>query len=93
MTSVKGGTLQTAVSMRAQLKRTGVMDINTYQSWARSIADAPALIHSEVGIVEWLVQVFMRILFFNILQDDVVYSILCYQHQLNCSKDNYTNAP
>ncbi|XP_044000737.1 complement component C9 [Gambusia affinis] len=47
MTSVKGGTLQTAVSMRAQLKRTGVMDINTYQSWARSIADAPALIHSE----------------------------------------------
>lgn len=65
MTSVKGGTLQAAVSMRAQLSREGVMDMNTYQSWARSIADAPALIQSEVGIVEWLVQVFMRIFYFS----------------------------
>ncbi|XP_027880340.1 complement component C9 [Xiphophorus couchianus] len=47
MTSVRGGTLQAAVSMRAQLSREGVMDMNTYQSWARSIADAPALIQSE----------------------------------------------
>ncbi|XP_045922844.1 complement component C9 [Micropterus dolomieu] len=47
MTSVKGGTLQSAVTMRAKLNREGVMDITTYQDWARSIAEAPALINSE----------------------------------------------
>lgn len=48
MTSVKGGTLESAVAMRAKLNKEGVMDIDTYQSWARTIADAPALINSEV---------------------------------------------
>nr|AFU81223.1 complement component 9 [Oplegnathus fasciatus] len=47
MTSVKGGTLQTAVAMRAKLNKEGVMDITTYQNWARSITDAPALINSQ----------------------------------------------
>lgn len=49
MTSVKGGSLESAVTMRAKLNKEGVMDIATYQNWARSIADAPALINSEVG--------------------------------------------
>lgn len=49
MTSVKGGSLESAVTMRAKLNKEGVMDIETYQNWARSIADAPALINSEVG--------------------------------------------
>lgn len=48
MTSVKGGTLESAVTMRAKLNKEGVMDIDTYQNWARTIADAPALLHSEV---------------------------------------------
>lgn len=52
MTSVKGGTLESAVVMRAKLNKEGVMDINTYQDWARTIADAPALINSEVGRME-----------------------------------------
>ncbi|XP_070706782.1 complement component C9 [Pempheris klunzingeri] len=47
MTSVKGGTLQSAVTMRAKLNKEGVMDIATYQEWARTITDAPALINSE----------------------------------------------
>ncbi|XP_078127624.1 complement component C9 [Sander vitreus] len=47
LTSVKGGTLQSAVSMRAQLNKEGVMDIATYQEWARSITEAPALLTSE----------------------------------------------
>ncbi|XP_034565137.1 complement component C9 [Notolabrus celidotus] len=47
MTSVKGGTLATAAAMRARLNEKGVMDIGTYQSWAASIANAPALINSE----------------------------------------------
>uniref|UniRef100_A0A672INH3 Complement component C9 n=1 Tax=Salarias fasciatus TaxID=181472 RepID=A0A672INH3_SALFA len=47
MTSVKGGSLESAVTMRAKLNRDGHMDIATYQQWARSIADAPALLSSE----------------------------------------------
>ncbi|XP_071771263.1 complement component C9 [Centroberyx gerrardi] len=47
MTSVKGGTLESAVTMRAKLNQDGLMDIATYQNWARTIADAPALLHSE----------------------------------------------
>lgn len=52
MTSVKGGTLESAVTMRAKLNKEGVMDIDTYQNWARTISDAPALINSEVGTKE-----------------------------------------
>ncbi|XP_061603227.1 complement component C9 [Phyllopteryx taeniolatus] len=47
MTSVKGGTLESAVTMRAKLNKDGLMDIDTYQAWARTIADAPALLSSE----------------------------------------------
>lgn len=48
LTSVKGGTLESAVTMRAKLNKEGVMDLDTYQNWARTIADMPALINSEV---------------------------------------------
>ncbi|XP_047227901.1 complement component C9 [Girardinichthys multiradiatus] len=47
ITSVKGGTLETAVVMRAQLNKEGVMNIDAYRNWARTIADVPALINSE----------------------------------------------
>nr|XP_019937550.1 PREDICTED: complement component C9 [Paralichthys olivaceus] len=47
MTSVKGGTLESAVTMRAKLNRDGVMDLPTYQNWARTITNAPALLYSE----------------------------------------------
>lgn len=48
MTSVKGGNLESAVAMRAKLDRDGVMDIPTFQNWARTINNAPALINSQV---------------------------------------------
>lgn len=48
MTSVRGGTLESAVAMRAKLNKEGVMDIATYQNWARTITDAPGLLNSEV---------------------------------------------
>lgn len=48
MTSVKGGSLESAATMRAKLNKEGVMDIATYQNWARTIADIPALLNSEV---------------------------------------------
>ncbi|XP_053710439.1 complement component C9 [Synchiropus splendidus] len=47
MTSVKGGTLESAVAMRAKLNKDGVMDVETYQAWARTIPEAPALLNSE----------------------------------------------
>uniref|UniRef100_A0A3Q1I2K3 Complement component C9 n=1 Tax=Anabas testudineus TaxID=64144 RepID=A0A3Q1I2K3_ANATE len=55
MTSVKGGTLESAVIMRAKLNKEGVMDIDTYQNWARSIADAPALLNSEPEPIHMLI--------------------------------------
>ncbi|KAM9841638.1 complement component C9 [Aulostomus maculatus] len=55
MTSVKGGNLESAVTMRAKLNKDGVMDLETYQAWARSIADAPALIDSEPDPIYMLV--------------------------------------
>ena len=53
MTSVKGGTLESAVAMRTNLNTRGVMDLNIYKAWARTITDAPALLHSEVGMMDW----------------------------------------
>ncbi|XP_072228456.1 complement component C9 [Leuresthes tenuis] len=47
LTSVKGGTLDTAAAMRAKLNKDGVMDIDTYKDWARSVGDNPALLSSE----------------------------------------------
>lgn len=55
MTSVKGGTVAAAAGMRAKLNKDGVMDVATYQNWAKSIADVPALINSEVdGLFTWI---------------------------------------
>ncbi|XP_029300766.1 LOW QUALITY PROTEIN: complement component C9 [Cottoperca gobio] len=55
MTSVKGGTLQSAVAMRAKLNKEGVMDVSTYQEWARTIAEAPALLTSEPEAIYMLI--------------------------------------
>lgn len=67
MTSVKGGTLETAVTMRAKLNKEGVMDIDTYQAWARTITDAPALINSEVGMIDLQSEVHMMTMFLAML--------------------------
>lgn len=54
MTSVKGGTLQAAAAMRAKLDKDGLMDLQTYENWAASIPDVPALMYSEVGMTDQL---------------------------------------
>lgn len=53
LTSVRGGTLESAVAMRAKLNSDGVMDIPTFQNWARTLADLPALLYSEVALTDW----------------------------------------
>lgn len=50
MTSVRGGSLEAAVGMKAKLDKEGMMDLATFQAWARSVADFPALLSSEVGM-------------------------------------------
>ncbi|KAK5879285.1 hypothetical protein CesoFtcFv8_024603 [Champsocephalus esox] len=55
LTSVKGGTLEGAVGMRAKLNKEGVMDLATYQEWARTIAEVPALLTSEPENIYMLV--------------------------------------
>ncbi|KAM9338708.1 complement component C9 [Symphorus nematophorus] len=59
LTSVKGGTLESAVAMRMKLNTEGVMDLETYKSWARTITAAPALISSEPEPIYMLVPVEM----------------------------------
>lgn len=48
MTSVKGGTVDSAQIMRDKLNADTVMDVATFQGWTRSIKEAPALINSQV---------------------------------------------
>ncbi|XP_004074560.1 complement component C9 [Oryzias latipes] len=55
VTSVRGGNMESAVAMRGKLNKEGIMDIGTYQFWARSIADAPALLSSEPEPIYMLV--------------------------------------
>ncbi|XP_056259992.1 complement component C9 [Seriola aureovittata] len=55
MTSVRGGTAHSASGMRAQLNKEGVMDLQTYQNWAQTIANAPALLSSESEPIYMLV--------------------------------------
>ncbi|XP_041826621.1 complement component C9-like [Melanotaenia boesemani] len=47
MTSVRGGSINAAIVMRATLNKEGVMNLDAYREWARSIAEEPALISSE----------------------------------------------
>lgn len=48
MTSVRGGTVDSAQTMRDKLNADTVMDVATFQAWTRSIKEAPALINSQV---------------------------------------------
>lgn len=48
MTSVRGGTVDSAQTMREKLNTDTVMDVATFQGWTRSIKEAPALINSQV---------------------------------------------
>nr|AXB74601.1 complement component 9 [Planiliza haematocheilus] len=55
MTSVKGGTIASAAAMRAKLNKEGVMDVDTFQAWAATIPDAPALLSSEPEPIHMLI--------------------------------------
>ncbi|KAF7688737.1 complement component C9 [Silurus meridionalis] len=47
ISAVKGGTTKSAAAMKSQLSKDGVLDWQHYVEWARTLADWPALIHSD----------------------------------------------
>ncbi|KAM9538793.1 complement component C9 [Salvelinus alpinus] len=59
ITVVRGGTVETAVAMRTQITKEGLMDIQTYQNWARTVGDAPALLRSEPEPIQTLIPLSM----------------------------------
>lgn len=48
ISAVKGGSPQSAAAMKSQLSKDGVLDWTHYVEWARTLADLPAIIHSDV---------------------------------------------
>ncbi|XP_064833596.1 complement component C9 [Oncorhynchus masou masou] len=59
ITVVRGGTLEAAVAMRTQITKEGLMDVQTYQNWARTVGDAPALLSSEPEPIQTLIPLSM----------------------------------
>ncbi|XP_026067423.1 complement component C9 [Carassius auratus] len=45
--AVKGGSPASAVAMKSQLTKDGILDYNQYVEWAKTITTLPALIHSD----------------------------------------------
>ncbi|MBN3303622.1 CO9 protein, partial [Amia calva] len=52
---VSGGTAESVASLRRQLDREGLVDVNTYVQWAKSLVDAPVLIDSKPEAIYTLV--------------------------------------
>ncbi|XP_073697425.1 complement component C9 [Garra rufa] len=45
--SVRGGSPASAVAMKSQLTKDGILDYNQYVEWAKTVSALPALIHSD----------------------------------------------
>lgn len=52
ISSVKGGSPQSAAAMKSQLSKDGILDWNRYVDWARTLGDLPALIQSDVKCLQ-----------------------------------------
>lgn len=46
--AVRGGSPATAVAMKSQLTKDGILDYTQYVEWAKTVSALPALIHSDV---------------------------------------------
>ncbi|XP_036385804.1 complement component C9 [Megalops cyprinoides] len=55
VTAVKGGTIQTATRFRTQIQRDGVLDVETYVQWAKSLEVAPVLINNQPEAIHSLI--------------------------------------
>ncbi|KAJ8339214.1 hypothetical protein SKAU_G00360000 [Synaphobranchus kaupii] len=55
VTFVRGGTSQTATAMRTKIEKTGMMDVDTYVAWAKSLSVSPVLIHNQPESIQSLI--------------------------------------
>ncbi|KAJ8286908.1 hypothetical protein GJAV_G00044780 [Gymnothorax javanicus] len=55
ITSVRGGTIDTAAALRAKIEKTGVMDADIYAAWAKSLTVAPVLIQRQLEAIQSLI--------------------------------------
>jgi len=45
---VRGGSPASAVAMKSQLTKDGILDYSQFVEWAKTVSALPALIHSDV---------------------------------------------
>ncbi|XP_061117883.1 complement component C9 [Conger conger] len=60
MTSVRGGTIDTATALKTKIEKTGVMDVDAYVAWAKSLTVAPVLIDSQSEAIQSLIPLNMQ---------------------------------
>lgn len=48
--AVRGGSPASAVAMKSQLTKDGILDYNQFVEWAKTVSALPALIHSDVRL-------------------------------------------
>lgn len=74
--------------MRAKLDKDGLMDLETYQNWAESISDVPALIYSEVGMTDLQSEANIMMMFSAILE--AWKKLKVYQHHFDLDSNILT---
>ncbi|XP_048876968.1 complement component C9 [Brienomyrus brachyistius] len=59
VTSINGGTIVAATSLKTKIEKTGVLDPEAFVQWAKSLHDAPVLLSSQVEPILSLIPVNM----------------------------------
>ncbi|KAG9354268.1 hypothetical protein JZ751_012392 [Albula glossodonta] len=57
--SVRGGLPEAIAALKTKIENTGVMDVDTYVKWAKTLGNAPLLIHSQPEGIENLIPLTM----------------------------------
>ncbi|KPP65244.1 complement component C9-like [Scleropages formosus] len=55
VTSVSGGTAATAAALKMKIEKSGVLDVGAYVEWAKSLINAPVLLHSQPEAIHSLI--------------------------------------
>lgn len=48
VSAIYGGSADGAAGMKSQLNKDGIVDMATFQNWARSLGEEPVLLNSDV---------------------------------------------
>ncbi|KAL4617463.1 complement component C9 [Arapaima gigas] len=55
VTFVSGGTVATAAALQKKIEKSGKLDVDAYVQWAKSLAHAPVLLHSQLESIYSLI--------------------------------------